>query len=324
MEPWKNETKFADCLNEPYFTTAQQLDTADVLRSNEMVESDILHLSNCLESLDNLDSILSGRPEQLKALSEIKKLIMNVIEKLPVKTAEEQFALLGPLRSWLFWLPSQFLSNSGRADLPALGLTAYIYTVALAMEPLFPSAGASYFASMSIRPIEEIHHNLLGLHGMVSAAELQTALNLLAYPLQMVSTFRTRANLAQNPSIEITPIDHDFTSNFELDDFNMNFGVSYYEQTSSATQTMGITEQNLSMLQQPGFLGPPNNISLDGFDINFPGYTLSNYGSDYEYGFDDDLRLSPGLSPTLSSPVAVGTMPMGYTAGFVSQPLQMY
>jgi len=85
-----------------------------------------------------------------------------------------------------------------RGSPSALIILAHYYTVALVVEPLFPEVGAAYFGSLSLGPIEEIARRLFSIN--VSSpldSDMQTPLNLMEYPIDMVSKFRSRMGWVQ-------------------------------------------------------------------------------------------------------------------------------
>jgi len=115
----------------------------------------------------------------------------------PTHTAAQRFEMLNPLRTWLFWLPVMFLQQTG-GSASALVTLAHYYTVALVVEPLFPEVGAAYFGSLSLGPIEEIARRLFSMNASSTpGADLQTPLNLMEYPIDMVTNFRNRMGWVQ-------------------------------------------------------------------------------------------------------------------------------
>jgi hypothetical protein len=68
----------------------------------------------------------------------------------------------------------------------------------LVVEPLFPEVGAAYFGSLSLGPIEEIARRLFSINVSQSYdADMQTPLNLMEYPIDMISKFRGRMGWIQ-------------------------------------------------------------------------------------------------------------------------------
>jgi len=125
--------------------------------------------------------------------------VRGVRKVSPSHTAAQRFEMLNPVRAWLFWLPVMFLQQT-RGSPSALIILAHYYTVALVVEPLFPEVGAAYFGSLSLGPIEEIARRLFSINvSQASETDLQTPLNLMEYPIDMVSKFRSRMGWVQPP-----------------------------------------------------------------------------------------------------------------------------
>jgi hypothetical protein len=123
--------------------------------------------------------------------------VRGVRKVSPSHTAAQRFEMLNPLRAWLFWLPVMYLQQT-RGSPSALVILAHYYTVALVVEPMFPEVGASYFGSLSLGPIEEIARRLFSINvSQTSDADMQTPLNLMEYPIDMVSKFRARMGWVQ-------------------------------------------------------------------------------------------------------------------------------
>jgi len=90
------------------------------------------------------------------------------------------------------------LLQQTRGSPSALVILAHYYTVALVVEPLFPEVGAAYFGSLSLGPIEEIARRLFSINvSQTSGSDLQTPLNLMEYPIDMVARFRSRMGWVQ-------------------------------------------------------------------------------------------------------------------------------
>jgi hypothetical protein len=178
MHDWKHESEFAEFMEEKEIFTrgAFRPQIADPQRDRHVV-------SHVYNSLLPLVDYFHGKDEELKGLEELINFVEGLYEYIPVHSAEEQFALLHPLRTWLFFLPIDFLRR-GQQDASVMVLLAHFYGVALAVEPLFPAVGAAYFGTMSVGPIEQIHKTLV--------KRAQSAVALMGFPLEMVRHFRER------------------------------------------------------------------------------------------------------------------------------------
>jgi hypothetical protein len=192
MHSWKQESEFAGFMEEKEFFTREPFQSriADPQRDRHVVN----HVYNCLLQLLEY---FQGRDEELRSLKELINFVHGLYEFIPVHAAEDQFALLHPLRSWLFFLPIDFL-RQGQQDPTAMILLAHFYGVALAVEPLFPAVGAAYFGTMSVGPVEQIHRKLA--KRAAASQEARHALGLMEFPLEMVQHFRDRMNWRRIPA----------------------------------------------------------------------------------------------------------------------------
>lgn len=178
MHAWKHESEFSGFMEEGEIFTGgtHRAPIADPQRDLHVV-------SHVYKSLYPLRDHFQGKDEELRGLEDLIGFVKGLSECVPVHSAEEQFELLHPLRTWLFFLPIDFL-RKGQQDASVMVLLAHFYGVALAVEPLFPAVGAAYFGTMSVGPIEHIHRTL--------AKRMPSALALMTFPLEMVSHFRQR------------------------------------------------------------------------------------------------------------------------------------
>ncbi|KAF2860240.1 hypothetical protein K470DRAFT_217553 [Piedraia hortae CBS 480.64] len=118
------------------------------------------------------------------------------------RTAEQQFNLLYRLRKWLFWVPVLLLQAEAPQK-PTLAVIAHFYAAAIALEPLFPSLGSSFCASMTLSPLEAII-NLVDAPDLKNQSDISgtdmTAI--MQYPRQMAAQFRSQT---VQP---VLPLDH--------------------------------------------------------------------------------------------------------------------
>jgi hypothetical protein len=198
MQPWKNESQFGDFIAEQStFPTAPPSPLPGGKKLSNPRKADLDALSRAYGQLQRVESHLKENGKDVKAIQQLMNFVRSVRKVSPSHTAAQRFEMLNPLRAWLFWLPVMFLQQT-RGSPSALVILAHYYTVALVVEPLFPEVGAAYFGSLSVGPIEEIARRLFSINvSQTSEADLQTPLNLMEYPIDMVSKFRNRMGWVQ-------------------------------------------------------------------------------------------------------------------------------
>jgi hypothetical protein len=198
MQPWKNESQFGDFIAEQStFPTAPPSPAPGGKKLSNPRKQDLESLQRAYAQLQNVEAHLKENNEDVKAIQQLMSFVRGVRKVSPSHTAAQRFEMLNPLRAWLFWLPVMLLQQT-RGSPSALVILAHYYTIALVVEPLFPEVGAAYFGSLSLGPIEEIARRLFSINvSQTSDADMQTPLNLMEYPIDMVSKFRSRMGWVQ-------------------------------------------------------------------------------------------------------------------------------
>lgn len=198
MEPWKEESQFGDFIAEQStFPTAPPSPAPGSKKLSTPRKADLDALQSAYAQLQKVETHLKENHEDVKAIQQLMTFVRGVRKVSPTHTAAQRFEMLNPLRTWLFWLPVMFLQQTG-GSASALVTLAHYYTVALVVEPLFPEVGAAYFGSLSLGPIEEIARRLFSMNASSTpGADLQTPLNLMEYPIDMVTNFRNRMGWVQ-------------------------------------------------------------------------------------------------------------------------------
>jgi hypothetical protein len=198
MQPWKNESQFGDFIAEQStFPTAPPSPAPNSAQLSQPRKQDLDALQRAYAQLQKVEAHLKDNKEDTKAISQLLSFVRGVRKVSPAHTAAQRFEMLNPLRVWLFWLPVMFLQQKQGSPY-ALVILAHYYMVALVVEPLFPEVGAAYFSSLSLGPIEEIARRLFSINvSQTSEDNLQTPLNLMEYPIDMVAKFRARMGWTQ-------------------------------------------------------------------------------------------------------------------------------
>jgi hypothetical protein len=198
MQAWENESQFGDFIAEQStFPTAPPSPAHGPNKLSIPRKADLDSLQNAYAQLQKVETHLRENGEDPKAIQQLMTFVRGVRKVSPSHTAAQRFEMLNPLRAWLFWLPVLLLQQT-RGTASALVTLAHYYTVALVVEPLFPEVGAAYFSSLSLGPIEEIARRLFSINvSQSSESDMQTPLNLMEYPIDMVSKFRNRMGWVQ-------------------------------------------------------------------------------------------------------------------------------
>lgn len=192
MEPWKHESQFGDFIAESStFPTAPPSPGQDH-RPTQPRPEDLEAYQSTLEQIQKVESHLKHHKEDTTQIQHLIGFLRGSRKISPTLSIAQQFERLQPLRTWLFWMPVNYLQNYHGSP-NSLVVIAHLYTVALLMERLFPEIGAAYFGSLTIGPVEEIARRLMSINLSSSIkGELQTPLTLMEFPIDTVSEFRSR------------------------------------------------------------------------------------------------------------------------------------
>lgn len=192
MDPWKHESQFGDFIAESStFPTAPPSPGQDHRPAQPRAE-DLDAYQRTLEQIQKVESHLKHHKEDTTQIQHLIGFLRGSRKISPTLSIAQQFERLQPLRTWLFWMPVNYLQNYHGSP-NSLVVIAHLYTVALLMERLFPEIGAAYFGSLTIAPVEEIARRLMSINVSSSIkGELQTPLTLMEFPIDTVSEFRSR------------------------------------------------------------------------------------------------------------------------------------
>ena len=306
MQPWKDESQFGDFIAEQStFPTAPPSPSPGAKKLSTPRRADLDSLQSAYAQLQKVEVYLKENHEDVKAIQQLMTFVRGVRKVSPSHTAAQRFEMLNPLRAWLFWLPVMFLQQT-RGSPSALVILAHYYTVALIVEPLFPEVGAAYFGSLSLGPIEEIARRLFSINvSQTSEADLQTPLNLMEYPIDMVANFRSRMGWVQPERTASFPT---FRGNmFAIEDSYANtlspYGTPAFTYSQEHIISMPPESMSVSAIS-PMALDPYGNIYLGiPSPTGYGGYhspASSNYGEGSiiysEHGDDFPLYEGQGSS----------------------------
>jgi hypothetical protein len=264
MQPWKNESQFGDFIAEQStFPTAPPSPAPGGQKLSAPRKQDLESLQRAYAQLQIVEAHLKENNEDVKAIQQLMSFVREVRKVSPNHTAAQRFEMLNPLRAWLFWLPVMFLQQT-RGSPSALIILAHYYTVALVVEPLFPEVGAAYFGSLSVGPIEEIARRLFSINVSQSTdAGLQTPLNLMEYPIDMVSSFRSRMGWVQPERTASFPTFNG--NNFIMEDTFVNHPSPF------GNPAFTYSQEHLTMPPDPVSSTAISPLTLDPFTNHYLG-----------------------------------------------------
>jgi hypothetical protein len=195
MDPWKHTSQFGDFIRDhstcPTAPPSPRPDHKPTQPSPEDVEV----LNRTHHQLQRVEAHMKQIGLDSKVLAHFADLISFVKGARKVgSSVAHQFDRLQPFRQWVFWLPVLYLQQTNGLSPSALVVIAHYYTVALLMERLFPEIGAAYFGSLAVGPVEEIARRLhaFNISGGLPQDDVQTPVDLMQFPLNMVDEFRSR------------------------------------------------------------------------------------------------------------------------------------
>lgn len=192
MQCWhlRFPSEFAELMDEKHYF--QKMSVVQTIPDENRDKAAVNHV---FHRLNARRAFFSGLSEEAVVFDQLISFVSGLYETIPVFSEEDQFQVLQPLRTWLFFLPINFLGRRGRSEVHSMVLLAHFYAVALAIEPLFPAVGAAYLGTMSVGPIQQIDRNLQS-YFHTSTIERQgifkEALDLMDFPREMVDEFERR------------------------------------------------------------------------------------------------------------------------------------
>jgi hypothetical protein len=225
MAGWKHESVFADMINLSPYRPSEDPRPLPSMQERHAI------LMSVLAALQRLQPVLIVNSPEAYWIEQLLGYISYLLNTQPAQTAAEQFDQLYSLRKWVLFVPCLLLDKP-MVDGPSTLVVAHLYATALALEPLFPSLGASFCAANSLPPLEKIIQmtapmqtdDQFGHHA-------QEIGSLMRFPQQAVSTYRARLSWTQQHLEQIrlqhTPQQSPYTPVFNLDGTStpfMNFG----------------------------------------------------------------------------------------------------
>ena len=170
-------------------------------------------------SLQRLQPYLVRNEQESKWVDQLKGYLDRLRSSSQPQSPEEQFNQLYALRKWLFWVPISLLAAK-RGDVNVLVVLAHFYATALALEPMFPDVASVFVADLSLRPLEEINNLVQGFQDPRYDSRLQTMSYLVQFPIDMVSSYKTRREWSRQQMSSISPMQQQ--SAYALESINLD------------------------------------------------------------------------------------------------------
>ena len=190
MQDWKHESDFAEYMGEFDLVRAPQQHR---FIAGPEESKQILHQAHI--ALQLLEPFVRGKEDETRALEDLTAVVRTLMALAPFTSEEQQFELIHPLRAWIFFLPVSFLRKM-KHDPNVMVLMANFYGLLLAIEPLFPGVGSSYFGAISVAPIEEIQRLVAvrrnKAHEDPSVDNWDWISRAMSFPLEQAASFKAR------------------------------------------------------------------------------------------------------------------------------------
>jgi hypothetical protein len=321
MQPWRHESLFADYIAE--HTPMPNRHFMNPISTPISPEARREHMNALVDihaSLQRLQPYLVRNEQESKWVDQLKGYLDRLRSSSQPQSPEEQFNQLYALRKWLFWVPISLLAAK-RGDVNVLVVLAHFYATALALEPMFPDVASVFVADLSLRPLEEINNLVQGFQDPRYDSRLQTMSYLVQFPIDMVSSYKTRREWSRQQMSSISPMQQQ--SAYALESINLDLEnhiaqYSYGQSLSPAFAPSPLTFLPSGMTSAPTspYLEVPRSGTVDAYG------TASSYASSSSYA--SPLGSPAALLPPYSAPqehaFAFG-MQSGYPSGFVATPI---
>jgi len=279
---------------------------------SETRNEDMMRLERVYSSLQSVQHRILHCDEHLRWVVDLLAFVQTLRDDIPLSSPEEAFERLQPLRAWLFWLPPAMLRGQD-SDLISLAVLSQFFSVALALEPLFPEIGGAYLGTMSVPPIEEMQRMFYARKATQPfTPDAQIAMSLMDLPGDMVVEYKNRLQWSAQ----------------HVDPYHSNphspFGFQNVQLVSSPNEAPGLSSTyGTSPMRNPAHLAVPSSPyhpaatsigSRRQSQYLDPSPTLhAEYADDRSMSAFTTLGDSPAYSPAYSPAFATNELlGMGY------------
>lgn len=300
MDSWKHESLYSDFIT----NTVSQTAAASRYRAYmPTVQERLTILQDITTPLQQLLALLGAQPLERSWVEQLLNYISRLQACEPAVTPEEQFSHSYVLRKWLYWVPVQLL-RAQTGEGPAMLVVAHLYATALALTPLFPDIGTTFYASIVGRPLEELIQRMTpmqGQHGYNQHAFEIAAL--LRFPTEALSSYRERNPWARphTPTLQQTGFNQGIA--FDIDNAYVNPGNL---SPAFAPSQLHLSPTQIAPRAHSPFLEVPTPSYS--YDSQGFGYGVSQWGAapspsfppqefgvledeSHVYGYDSDMSM---------------------------------
>ncbi|KAH9872274.1 hypothetical protein IAQ61_005109 [Plenodomus lingam] len=281
MQPWRHESLFADYIadNTP-MPNRSFMNPVSTPISQDARREQLNTLLEIHASLQRMQPYLNRNDQETKWVDQLKSYLDRLRASNQPQSPEEQFNQLYALRKWLFWVPISLLAAKC-GDVNVLVVLAHFYATALALEPMFPDVASVFVADPSLRPLEEINQVVQGFQDTRYDSRIQTMSYLIQFPMDMVSTYKTRREWArqqmatmstmQQPAYAMESINLDFENQIAQHSYGQGQSLS----PAFAPSPLTFLPSNMSSTPTSPYLEVPRAVP--------DAYSSNNYASSNSY-----------------------------------------
>ena len=311
MQPWRHESLFADYIAEHTpMPNRHFMNPISTPMSQDARREHLNALTDIHASLQRLQPYLSRNDQETKWVDQLKGYLDRLRASSQPQTPEEQFNQLYALRKWLFWVPISLLAAK-HGDVNVLVVLAHFYATALALEPMFPDVASVFVADLSLRPLEDIIQIVQAYQDPRFDSSIQTMSYLVQFPVDMVSSYKTRREWARQQITNVSPIQQ---PSYALDTINLDLENQIAQYSYGQSLSPAFAPSPLTFLP-PGMSSTPTSPYLE-----VPRTTVDAYGTtSYATPLGSPAAVLPPYSAPQEHAFSFGMS--GYPSGFVATPI---
>lgn len=314
MQPWRHESLFADYIAEHTpMPNRHFMNPISTPISPETRNQHINALTDISASLQRLQPYLNRNDQETKWVDQLKGYLDRLRVSPQPQTPEEQFNQLYALRKWLFWVPISLLAAKC-GDINVLVVLAHFYATALALEPMFPDVASVLVADLSLQPLEDIVKVVQAYQDPRFDSRMQTMSYLVQFPIDMVSTYKTRREWTRQQTTNISPLQQ---PSYALESINLDIENQIAQYSYGQSLSPAFAPSPLTFLPH-GMASTPTSPYLE-----VPRTTVDVYGaSSYTTPLGSPASVLPPYSAPQEHAFTYG-MTTGYPhpTGFVPTPI---